>query len=161
MRIASPCRWPRNWLPKYPTKSFASGTGCGGEAVAKRGHLRNILAYATAWMTERHRHSGIDAFKSRRVIADIEDLLTRQNACHMLAASHPSEQASLAVVDGDADFADPVGGRAQGRQRLCDLAQTWYRVHPAHDDSTRSRDDLWRPGIPAQGKIDHDQVIAC
>lgn len=38
-------------------------------------------------MTQRHRHSGIDAFERRRVIADIEYLLSRENAFHVLAAA--------------------------------------------------------------------------
>src|ERR1700681_333454 len=130
MRIASPCRWSRNRFTKHLIRRVRSGHGhgCGGETAAKRGHLRNILAYASAWMTQRHRHSGIDTFERRRVIADIEYLLARENAFHVLAAGYLSEQPSLAVVDGDADFAEQVGGRAQGGQCLCDLAQTRYRV---------------------------------
>src|ERR1700681_2046436 len=158
---SQPRRRPKTGFRSSPNKSGVSGhgRGRGGETATKLGDLCNILAYATTRITQRHRHSGIDTFEDRRIVADIEYLLAGENAFHVLPADHPPEQSSLAVVDGDADFAEYVGGRAQGRQRLCDLAQARYRIYPAHHDSARCRDNLWRPRIPVHRKINQDQIV--
>ena len=135
------------------------GRGWGGETAAKLGDFCNILAYATARITQRHRHSGVDTSEDRRIMADIEYLLAGENAFHVLPTGHPSEQSSLAVVDSDADFAENVSGRAQGRQCLCDLAKPRYGIYPVNNDSARCRDNLWRPRKPVHRKINQDQIV--
>src|ERR1700681_1549069 len=111
---SQPRRRPKTGFPKQPKKSGVSGhgRGWGGETATKLGDLCNILAYATARPSQRHRHSGIDTFEDRRIIADIKYLLAGENAFHVLPAGHLSEQPSLAVVDGNAELAEYVGGRA-------------------------------------------------